>query len=128
MPPRPHRATANIQHCRRCRRHCLIQVLDDMHGGQEVKRSVEQCESGSLSGAVERPAASDGVASLDVGRRHRAECARQLGQPEIGEMALLERSNPLVEGHGQMTITSSASNGMRDSDRVTGIGQIDVLP
>jgi hypothetical protein len=34
----------------------------------------------------------------------------------------LECSDPLVEGHGQMTVPCSAANGVRDSDRVTGVG------
>jgi hypothetical protein len=115
-------STPDIEHCGGGSRDRLIQRAENMHARQEMQGCIEQRKSGSFSGAVERTAAADGVTPLHVRRRQGPERTCHFGQPQIRQVTPLECPEPLFEGHGQMTIPCSLANGVRDSDRVTGVG------
>ena len=88
-------STAEIENPRR-RRSVRLEGAHDEIRREKVKRRVEERESGPLARAVER-AVHPGLAALDIGRRQRAERARDLRDAEIREVSRLESGQPAAE-------------------------------
>ena len=64
----------------------------------EVQRSVVERERSSLAGGVENFAGSNRrVPPLDVCRGERAQCTRDLGELQIGELTRLDPRHPLIQ-------------------------------
>ena len=73
------------------------QILRDVVDEQEMQRTVEKSERRALAGARERRAFGELGTPLDIGRRQRAQRARQLGERELREMSRAELVDPAAE-------------------------------
>jgi hypothetical protein len=69
---------------------------DDFACHEEMKRPVEERERGALTRRVERSVPRELRAALDVTRRQRSKRARHFRRCEVGQVALVERLQPLV--------------------------------
>jgi len=63
---------------------------------EKVQGRVEQRECGPFAGAVER-SVHGGITTLDVGRRQRAQCARDFGHTKIRKVPRVECAQPAAE-------------------------------
>jgi hypothetical protein len=70
----------------------------DLADDEEVLRRVEKSERRAFAGGIERPSAREFLAALDVAGRKRSQRSCDFRWGEIGEVALLERREPVVEG------------------------------
>ena len=64
--------------------------------GEKVQGRIEERECGTFARAVERSMDAS-IATLDIGRRERAKCARDFGHAEIREVPRVERAQPATE-------------------------------
>jgi hypothetical protein len=67
---------------------------DDVRDRQQMQRAVEQRECRPLAGGRKRGAGGKSLAALYIGRRQCTQRTRDLGHPEVGEMAGFERRQP----------------------------------
>ena len=101
-----------------------IDGADDLADRQKMQRTVKQRKRSPLASGIERGASRECLASLDVRGRQCAKRPGDFGHAEVREVACFERAQPLREP----LILRQQTHGMRHSDRLARLGEIDLLP
>lgn len=73
------------------------ELRGDVTDEKKVQRRIEQRERRAFAGARQRRALGDPVAPLDVVRRQRTQCARQLRKRQLAEVTLFQVGQPVFE-------------------------------